>query len=110
MQDVCVRTHVSVLVCTDFFVFVMEKCVLFPLLVLEHSLISETWAPTEATPPSHLCFFLGELLKSPAKIYLHKLLQKEAGNCCIAVAVASDQCGSASPNRVFLSFSLLRMC
>lgn len=68
--------------------------------MLEHSLISETWAPTEATPPSHF-FFLGELLKSAAKIHPHNLLQKEAGNLCIAVAVASDQSGLVSTNRDF---------
>lgn len=111
MQDVRVHTHVSVLVCTDFFVFVMEKCLLFPLLVLEHSLISETWGSHWSnTTVSFLFFFLGELLKSAAKIYPHNILQKEAGHLCIALAVASDQSGSLSPNRVFLSFSFLPTC
>lgn len=32
MRDECVCIHVSVLVCTDLFVFVMEKCLYFPCL------------------------------------------------------------------------------
>lgn len=100
MRDVCVCIHVSVLVCTDFFVFVMEKCLYFPCLCW--STVSSQKHGLPLKQPHHLAFFffLGDLLKLAAKIHSHNLQQK-AGNLCIAVAVAS---GSDSPNGLFKLF------
>lgn len=88
MRDVCV--YVSVLVCTDFFVFVMSFISLACAEAQFHLRnMGFHWRNTTIS----FFFLLGEHLKSAAKIHSHNLLQKEAGDLCIAVALVSDQSG-----------------